>query len=425
MSVIEIDFVLKKLHPKQNFIIKNATRFNHLRCGRRFGKTTLIEELCSPVLDGWPVGVWFPTYKDLSEVWKDVKKKYAPIILKVNEQLKQIELITTREENGETINGLIDFWSMEDPDSGQGRKYKRAIIDEAAKAAKLYQAWENTIRPTLTDYIGDAYILSRPKGKTNGFYKLEEKHKQFSNWSFHHYTTYDNPHIDPNEIEEAKLQLDDITFRQEYMAEYVDANDKPFLYSFVEKKHVIAEFKPNPNLPLVISFDFNKDPITCVVGQSLDLRTFTVFDEFRLNNGSTPELCEAIQAKYVSFMGNIWITGDATGQNRTPLVRGAINHYTLIKKLLGVRDFQFRVRKQNISHINSRVLCNSVIQNANFTITKNCKETISDCLNASVDDEGKLIKTAEQGRHFFDNIRYIIDAMFPDFITNPKKYANV
>lgn len=423
MSVIEIDFVLKKLHPKQDFIIKSATRFNHLRCGRRFGKTTLIEELCSPVLDGWPVGVWFPTYKDLSEVWKDVKKKYAPIILKVNEQLKQIELITTREEHGDVINGLIDFWSMEEPDSGQGRKYKRAIIDEAAKAAKLYQAWENTIRPTLTDYIGDAYILSRPKGKTNGFYKLEEKHKQFDNWSFHHYTTYDNPHIDPNEIEEAKLQLDDITFRQEYMAEYVDANDKPFLYSFVEKKHVIPEYKINPNLPLIISWDFNKDPLTCTIGQSTDIRTLFIFDELRLNNGSTPELCEAITARYPSFIGNIWITGDATGQNRTPLLRGAINHYTLIKRLLSVRDHQFKVRRQNISHINSRVLCNSVIQNANFRITKNCKEAISDCVNASVDDEGKLIKTAEQGRHFFDNVRYMIDATFPDFITNPKKYS--
>lgn len=422
MSVIEIDFVLKKLHPKQDFIIKSAKRFNHLRCGRRFGKTTLIEELCSPVLDGWPVGVWFPTYKDLSEVWKDVKKKYAPIISKVNEQLKQIELITSREENGEIYKGLIDFWSMEEPDSGQGRKYKRAIIDEAAKAAKLYQAWENTIRPTLTDYIGDAYILSRPKGKTNGFYKLEEKHKQFDNWSFFHFTTYDNPYIDHAEIEDAKNQLDDITFRQEYMAEYVDANDKPFIYAFIEKKHCIDSYKPNPNLPLLVSFDFNKDPVTCIIAQSPDIRTLIVFDELKLNNGSTPELCEAIRAKYVYFTGNIWVTGDATGRNRTPMLRGSINHYTLIKQSLQVKDFQFRVRKQNISHINSRVLCNSVIQNANFSITKNCKETISDCLNASVDDEGKLIKTAEQGRHFFDNVRYMIDSVFPDFIEKPNKY---
>jgi hypothetical protein len=413
MSSVEVDLTLQELHPKQKFIIDTAKRFNHLRCGRRFGKTTLIDELSSIALDGWPVGIWFPTYKDLSEVWKEIKKTYAPVILRKDEQLKQIELVT---------DGLIDFWSMEDPDSGQGRKYKRAIIDEGAKAAKLYQAWENTIRPTLTDYIGDAFILSRPKGKTNGFYKLEEKHKQFDNWAFFHFTTYDNPFIDPNEIEDAKKQLDDVTFRQEYMAEYVDANDKPFLYSFIEKKHVIDSYEPNPHLPLLISYDFNKDPMTALVSQSPDFRSLTIFDELRLNNGSTPELCEVIKAKYVGFLGNIVITGDATGQNRTPMLRGSINHYILIKKALGIRDHQFRVRKQNISHINSRVLCNSVIQNANFRITKNCKETISDCVNASVDEEGKLIKTQEQGRHFFDNVRYLIDATFPDFIQNPKRY---
>src|SRR5687767_404215 len=104
MSSVNIDFFLQALHTAQEYILKNAKRFNHLRCGRRFGKTTLIEELSSISLDGKLVGIWFPTYKDLSEVWKDLKKTYRPIISRQNEQLKQIELIT---------GGLIDLWSME------------------------------------------------------------------------------------------------------------------------------------------------------------------------------------------------------------------------------------------------------------------------------------------------------------------------
>src|SRR5688500_17846340 len=264
MSSVTVEFSLQKLHPGQKHIIQNARRFNHLRCGRRFGKTTLIEELSSVALDGYPVGIWFPTYKDLSEVWKDLKKLYKPISSRVNEQLKQIELVT---------GGLIDFWSMEDPDSGQGRKYKRAIIDEAAKAAKLYQAWENTIRPTLTDLIGDAFILSRPKGKDNGFYLIEEKHREFSNWAFFKFTTYDNPFIDRGEIEEAKTQLDKLTFEQEFMAEYVDANDRPFLYKFDQSIHCVDFYKPNPHLPILASFDFNKDPMTCLIGQQVDMWT--------------------------------------------------------------------------------------------------------------------------------------------------------
>lgn len=412
MSSVNLDFYLPTLHEKQEFIIKTAKRFNHLRCGRRFGKTTLIEELSSISLDGMLVGVWFPTYKDLSEVWKELKKTYKDLIKRKDEQLKQIELIT---------GGLIDFWSMEDPDSGQGRKYHRAIIDEGAKASKLYQAWENTIRPTLTDYRGDAFILSRPKGKANGFYKLEEKHKQFDNWAFFHFTTYDNPHISRDEIEEARQQLDSITFLQEYMAEYVDANDRPFMYSFDETLHV-KPYTTNLNLPIMVSFDFNKDPMTCIVSQSENIRHLAIFDEIKIMSGSTPELCEAIQSKYNQWLGRIIVTGDASGNNRSPLVRGGLNHYKIIKTALNVRDAQFRVRSANLSHINSRILCNSVIQNADFSITDNCKETIHDLRFASVDEDGSIIKTKENGLHFFDNARYTIDATMPDFISKPNKY---
>lgn len=196
----------------------------------------------------------------------------------------------------------------------------------------------------------------------------------------------------------------------------------PFLYSFQVGRHEISEYKPNPHLPLTISYDFNKSPMTCLVSQSPDLRTLMIFDEIRVDDGSTPEICERIIAKYPQFLGNIYVTGDASGNNRSPLVRGGVNHYILIKKALGIRDNQFLVRKSNLSHVNSRILCNSVLQNAKFSITKNCKETVSDCVYASVDEEGELIKTAKDGRHFFDNVRYLIDSKFPDFITKPQKY---
>ncbi len=415
MYSVEVDFFLQTLHPSQDFILTNAKRFNHLRCGRRFGKTTLIEELSSISLDGKRVGVWFPTYKDLSEVWKDLKKTYSPVISKQNEQLKQIELVT---------GGLIDFWSMEEPDSGQGRKYHRAIIDEAAKAQKLYQAWENTIRPTLTDYRGDAFILSRPKGKNNGFYLLEEKHRQFENWSFHHYTTYDNPFIDPNEIEEAKLQLDDITFRQEYLAEYVDANDRPFMYSFSASKNVVEFYEPNPHLPLIFSADFNKDPMTCLVGQQLDIHTTYAFAELDMPDGSTPELAERLKADYSGWMYNMKVTGDATGRNRSALVKGNLNHYRIFKDVLQLRDDDIRVPRQNMALSDSRVLCNSVLKNAKFFITKNCKRTIKDLEMAMVDSEGELIKNPTFPAHHFDTCRYLIHDCYPDFIRNPHKYRN-
>lgn len=425
MSSVTVDFYLPTLHPAQEYILKNSKRFNHLRCGRRFGKTTLIEELSSIALEGWPVGIWFPTYKDLSEVWNDIKKLYAPITLKANEQLKQITLVIP----GALPNcrSLIDFWSMEDPDSGQGRKYKRVIIDEGAKAPKLYIAWENTIRPTLTDYQGDAFVMSRPKGKNNGFYLIEEKHRQFDNWAFFHFTSYDNcrdvgGYLERSEIEEAKSQLDDINFRQEYMAEYVDANDRPFLYSWEAKKHVIPSYTPNKHLPIIFSLDFNKDPMTCLIGQQVDLWTVYAFAEIDMPDGSTPEVCERLKSDYAPWIYNMMVTGDATGRNRSALTRGNLNHYRVIKDILELRDDDLKVPMQNLAHSDSRVLCNSVLKNAKFYVTQDCKRTIKDIEMAMVDNEGELIKNPTFPCHHLDTARYLIAACYPDFIKKPDKY---
>lgn len=403
-------------HKNQQIILDEAKRFNHLKCGRRFGKTTLIKNLCKPALRyGQFIGIFTPTYKDVAEVWKDLNFTFYPAIKKKNEQLKQIETIT---------GGVIDFWSMEDPNSGRGRKYHGTIVDEAAKAKKFKEAWQETIRPTLTDFKGWAYFMSTPKGKNNYYYTLETQMKGQPDWAFFKFTTYDNPHIDPSEIDSARNQLDSITFEQEYMAEDVDLNDRPFLYAFNRKQHTTEEsFTPNPHLNLLISFDFNKDPMTCCIGQQLNYRSARVFDALKIEtSGSTPELCDKIIAKYPQFIFKMDVTGDATGRNRSPLLEGNINHYTIIKQKLNLTDNNLKVRTKNADLSASRVACNSILQNADVLISAHLTEFLNDIALAAVDENGELIKSQQEGRHYFDTFRYFLDASFPNFIEKPHLY---
>jgi hypothetical protein len=173
-----------------------------------------------------------------------------------------------------------------------------------------------------------------------------------------------------------KNQLDKIMFDQEYMAEDVDANDRPFLYKFNDQIHVVEEYKPNPHLPITISFDFNKDPMTALIGQQVDLWTSYAFAEINLPEGSTPEVCDLILVDFQKWIGNMDVTGDATGRNRSALTVGNLNHYRIIKDKLFLSDHNLKMPKVNPAHSDSRVLCNSVLQNAKFYITKNCKKTI-------------------------------------------------
>jgi PBSX family phage terminase large subunit len=205
----------------------------------------------------------------------------------------------------------------------------------------------------------------------------------------------------------------------------VNKSDK-FMYAFTNEKHVIDSYEPNKRLPLLISFDFNVAPMTCVISQEVEERLY-IFDEMK-QPGSTEELCELVLAKYKDWIYNIDVTGDATGYNREKATRGNINQYQVIASVLELSDRNLRVRSKNAELKDSRVLCNSVLQHAEVYTTKNCKETIQDVKYASIKinpmtKKMDVIKTEQDGRHFFDNYRYLIHCVYPDFIRSPKKYS--
>ena len=170
-----------------------------------------------------PVAWFAPTYKDLAEIFRDFKLRLGDAA-DANEQEKRIEIYG---------GGSIDFWSMDDPDSGRGRKYSRVFVDEAAKAAKFRHAWTQAIRPTLTDYGGDAWFGSTPKG-LDFFWEIYEygqsSHPDHQTWASWKMPTSANPTI-PNlerEIEEARLTLPEEVFSQEYLAEFIEDSGAVF-----------------------------------------------------------------------------------------------------------------------------------------------------------------------------------------------------
>ena len=213
----DIRLALPRPHEAQKVILREAKRYNVLACGRRFGKTTLGGNLLSdPVLkDALPCAWFAPTYRLLEEAYNDHKRIYQPVIRRaVQKPAPRIELIT---------GAAIDYWTLDDPSTvARGRKYKRVIIDEAAMARHLEQAWTEAIRPTLTDYKGDAFFLSTPKG-SNYFKTLYGMAGQDDDWMAWQMPTTANPWIDATEVDKAGESLPSIAFRQEYLAEFVDA----------------------------------------------------------------------------------------------------------------------------------------------------------------------------------------------------------
>ena len=406
---MNVEIILPEPHEKQQYILDNAKRFNHIQCGRRFGKTELIKELTDPVLDGYPVGIFCPIERDFLRTWEELKGLYRDLIKKKHETYFTMELYT---------GGIIHMWSMKAVDNGRGEHYKRVIVDEFAKASYGKKSWEETIRATLADYRGDAWFLSTPKGRANYFYMLKKMHKNDPDWTFHKYTSYDNPYLAREEIDSARTYTSDgklsHAFKQEWLAEDVDANEQPFLYSFSEKKHVSNSFGFDESLPLWLSFDFNVSPMTCSVAQRIDEDTLRIVKTIELDNASIHSMCDYIKSKYANYY---WMTtGDASGKNRSGTSRGNQSYWQIIKKELSLGDAQIKVRSKNLDHETSKIICNSVLEYKDIIIHKDCSILIDDCIFASTDENGKLIKTPDRGLHHFDNFRYLLDASFPNIL---------
>ncbi len=253
---------LPKPHENQRRVLSEAQRFNVLACGRRWGKTQLGENVAiKTALAGAPVGWFAPTYKYVTEVWRDLTRALAPVIKSKSTVEQRLELIT---------GGIIEVWSLTNEDAGRGRKYKCVVVDEAAMVSKLMHTWNAAIRPTLMDMTGDAYFLSTPKGR-NAFWTFYQwgLDTERTDWMCWQMPTSANPYIPIDEIEASRLSLPERIFAQEVMADFIDDAGGVFRKVMAAVDHDVQTDKPIDGHQYVFGVDW---------GRHNDFTVITVID---------------------------------------------------------------------------------------------------------------------------------------------------
>jgi hypothetical protein len=259
-------------HINQRQILESDKRFIVVMCGRRFGKSELSQILgITEALKGGQVAYVTPTY-GLAQVFFERLAKVLPF----KNNISKLKIYCPNE-------GSIEFFTGERLDNLRGRKFHLVIIDEAAFISDLEDGWNNSIRPTLTDYEGRAVFLSTPRGK-NFFYSLFMKQGE-NDWQSFKFSTYDNPHINPREIDEARIQLPEVVFNQEYLADPAENSANPFGNAFIKRciKPISAQPIVCYGIDLAKSVDF-----TVIVG--LDNNgNVAYFDRFQLDWHNTKE----------------------------------------------------------------------------------------------------------------------------------------
>jgi hypothetical protein len=97
-----------------------------LRCGRRFGKTEFAKAwVAQGLVEGLECAWLAPQHMMWSEVFSDLMRMLGPIVMVSSRSDGVIRFST---------GGRLDFYSLENPIVGRGKRYQRMVIDEAAFA---------------------------------------------------------------------------------------------------------------------------------------------------------------------------------------------------------------------------------------------------------------------------------------------------
>jgi phage terminase large subunit-like protein len=217
-----------KLLPWQQQVWNDQSRFKVVAAGRRTGKSRLAAwMLIVEALQADRGNVWYvaPTQGQARDImWLTLLELGNPVIESSHVNNMQIKLV-----NG----AVISLKGADRPETMRGVSLKFVVLDEYADMKP--SVFEQILRPALADLKGKALFIGTPMGR-NHFYELynygdKNDDKEYKSW---HFTSFDNPLLDPKEIEAAKKSMSSFAFRTEFMASFEAASGGIFKEEWIK-----------------------------------------------------------------------------------------------------------------------------------------------------------------------------------------------
>lgn len=232
-------------HSKQEKIFFNSNaRYKIVAKGRRFGLTRgLANYVMENMIDGLSPILWVDTM--YGNIERYVERYFLPVLKGLPKNLWKYR---ANRNDLKVMNAVCDFRSADKPENIEGFGYALIILNEAGIILKNRRLWEETIRPMIMDYKANVIIGGTPKGKrvrSTGeehlFYELFqrgqhtpsskddtplERGEYTSEWEAFNYSSYDNPLLDPKEIDELANDISPSLREQEIFGKFVDKEGK-------------------------------------------------------------------------------------------------------------------------------------------------------------------------------------------------------
>ncbi len=407
---------LHNLTPIQKRYFRDQHRFILVSAGRRSRKTLigrrklLIEALKTPNSTFICAAPTFPQAR--SVFWDGLKRETFYASKRQYDSSLKIELkngsqiIVAGLDKPERIEGITD------------RPVRGIHITETPNLKP--NVWSQHIRPMLSDTNGFAILDGVPEGM-NFYYDMAlfaaggvipptlsqaGSYGDNGDWAF--YSWYSSDVLSPAEIDLARAELDEKTFKQEYEGSFENFEGRLY-YAF--GKHNLKKIKYDPSKTVHIGMDFNVDPMTAVFCH-IENNNIYQFGEAYLSHSNTYEMAEYILERFPKE--NVIVYPDSTGR--------ALNSNATMSDLAILEKYGLTVQarrsnpptRDRIASVNS--MCrNSFNETRYFVDGHNCPKTINDFNKVNGTKEGKEDKKQEkQGLvHISSALGYLIYYNFP------------
>lgn len=303
-----------RFHAEQYRLWFSDRRFRVVPAGRRSGKTELAKRfvvrcaLLGTAYDRPRFACCAPVRDQAKRIYWDDLKALVPgdMVSKVSESELTIWLA-----NGSEICVV----GMDRPERIEGTPLDGVVLDEYGNMKAT--AWGQNVRPALGDRNGWAWFIGVPEGM-NHYHATYTSALSDDSETWDGFSWFSEDILPASEIEQAKRDLDELTYRQEYRGEFLTFVGRVY-YGFDPATHV-APLRAlyNPRAPLVFALDFNIAPGVAAVCQETDLpsgqRGTAVIGEVYIPvNSTTPAVCRKLAQDWRHHEGPVTFYGDATG----------------------------------------------------------------------------------------------------------------
>lgn len=293
---------LPRFRPDQWRIVSHPAKTKICVMGRRWGKTVMAGSMALGMASAGGKVAWVvPIYRNAGAVWRWIEATTAYLVKTRQVRINRSSLTVTF-SNG----GFLGVYTADNPTGILGESFHLVVIDEAARIDG--NVYYEAIRPTLADFDGDALLISTPKGR-NWFWHEYVAATEHPDMAAFHAPTSDNPMPTIRAAAEmARLRLSERTYRQEWLAQFLD--DGGEVFRRVRDAVYHEADAPQHSGQTVIGVDLGRShdsTVFCVVDlvsrAVIELDRFTDI-EMTMQLGRLQALCERHQPQAVVIETN-------------------------------------------------------------------------------------------------------------------------